>query len=149
MSLLTALTKEVLTAILKSIDEGIHVVNMEGKTIFYNEVAASHDGMKVEEVLGKHILEAFPSLTAESSTLLKVIQTGKPIYNQTQVYLNLHGARIDTINTTLPIFLNNEIIGAVEIAKDYSRMKLLAERLLELQKGLKQNKSKNTLKQSQ
>src|SRR5579875_607615 len=147
MSLLTALTKEVLTAILKSIDEGIHVVNMEGKTIFYNEVAASHDGMKVEEVLGKHILEAFPSLTAESSTLLKVIQTGKPIYNQTQVYLNLHGARIDTINTTLPIFLNNEIIGAVEIAKDYSRMKLLAERLLELQKGLKQNKSKNTLKQ--
>lgn len=147
MSLLTALTKEVLTAILKSIDEGIHVVNMEGKTIFYNEVAASHDGMKVEEVLGKHILEAFPSLTAESSTLLKVIQTGKPIYNQTQVYLNLHGARIDTINTTLPIFLNNEIIGAVEIAKDYSRTKLLAERLLELQKGLKQNKSKNTLKQ--
>ncbi|WP_066368268.1 sigma-54 interaction domain-containing protein [Neobacillus fumarioli] len=147
MSLLTALTKEVLTAILKSIDEGIHVVNMEGKTIFYNEVAARHDGMKVEEVLGKHILEAFPSLTAESSTLLKVIQTGKPIYNQTQVYLNLHGVRIDTINTTLPIFLNNEIIGAVEIAKDYSRMKLLAERLLELQKGLKQNKSKNTLKQ--
>ncbi|NRD80454.1 sigma 54-interacting transcriptional regulator [Bacillus sp. BRMEA1] len=148
MVLFTALTQEVLAAILKSIDEGIHVVNTEGKTIYYNEVAARHDGMEVEEVLGKHLLDAFPSLTVDSSTLLKVIQTSKPIYHQTQVYLNLHGTRIDTINTTLPIFLDGIIIGAVEIAKDYSRMKLLAERLLDLQKGLKKKDgSKKTTKQ--
>lgn len=144
MGQLTALTQEVLSAILKSIDEGIHVVNIEGETIFYNEVAARHDGMEVTEVLGKHLLEAFPSLTEDSSTLLKVIKTAKPIYNQTQEYVNLHGARIDTMNTTLPILLNDEIIGAVEIAKDYSRMKLLAERLLDLQKGLNKSKRKKT-----
>lgn len=147
MAQLTALTQEVLTAILKSIDEGIHVVNTEGKTIFYNEVAARHDGMTVNEVLGKHLFEAFPSLSEESSTLLKVIKTGKPIYNQTQVYLNLHGTRIDTVNTTLPIFLGEEIIGAVEIAKDYSQMKLFAERLLDLQKGLNKNGKKKSVKQ--
>ena len=144
---LTALTQEVLTAILKSIDEGIHVVNTEGRTIFYNEVAAKHDGMDVKEVQGKHLIDAFPSLTKESSTLLKVINTGKPIYNQTQVYQNVHGTRIDTINTTLPIFLGAEIIGAVEIAKDYSRMKLLAERLLDLQKGINKSRKKKSLKQ--
>jgi arginine utilization regulatory protein len=143
---LTVLTQEVLTAILKSIDEGIHVVNTEGKTIFYNEVAARHDGMNVQEVQGKYVLEAFPSLTEDSSTLLKVMKTRKPIYNQTQVYVNMHGVRIDTINTTLPIFLENEIIGAVEIAKDYSRMKQLAESLLDLQKGLKKNNKKKTVK---
>ncbi|GHH98311.1 sigma-54 interaction domain-containing protein [Neobacillus kokaensis] len=147
MGQLTALTQEVLAAILKSIDEGIHVVNTEGKTIFYNEVAAKHDGMEIKEVLGKHLLAAFPSLTEESSTLLKVVETGKPIFNQTQVYVNVHGTRIDTINTTLPIFVNKEIIGAVEIAKDYSRMKLLAERLLDLQKGLKKGSRKRVKKQ--
>jgi arginine utilization regulatory protein len=144
---LTALTQEVLTAILKSIDEGIHVVNTEGKTIFYNEVAAQHDGMNVKEVQGKHLIDAFPSLTEESSTLLKVIKTGKAIYNQTQVYVNMHGARIDTINTTLPIFLGEKIIGAVEIAKDYSRMKLLAERLLDLPKGFHKSNNKKGSKQ--
>ncbi|WP_160722150.1 sigma-54 interaction domain-containing protein [Bacillus sp. USDA818B3_A] len=144
---LTALTQEVLAAILKSIDEGIHVVNTEGKTIFYNEVAAKHDGMESKDVLGRHIIQAFPSLTEESSTLLKVIKTGKPIYNQTQVYVNMHGIRIDTINTTLPIFLGEEIIGAVEIAKDYSRMKLLAERLLDLQKGFPKKQNKQGIKQ--
>ncbi|WHY84311.1 sigma 54-interacting transcriptional regulator [Neobacillus novalis] len=144
---LTALTQEVLSAILKSIDEGIHVVNTDGKTIFYNEVAAKHDGMDVKEVQGKYLIDAFPSLTKESSTLLKVIKTGKPIFNQTQVYLNIHGTRIDTINTTLPILLGEEIIGAVEIAKDYSRMKLLAESLLDLQKGLNKGSRKKVLKQ--
>ncbi|AIM15329.1 sigma-54-dependent Fis family transcriptional regulator [Neobacillus sedimentimangrovi] len=146
MDPLTSLTREVLAAILKSIDEGIHVVNTEGKTIFYNEVAARHDGMEINEVLGKHLLEAFPSLTEESSTLLRVIKTAKPIYNQTQVYDNLHGRRIDTINTTLPILVDGEIIGAVEIAKDYSRMKLLSERLLDLQKGLNKGRKKKTTK---
>ncbi len=142
---LTALTKEVLAAILKSIDEGIHVVNTEGDTIFYNQVAAKHDGMAVDEVLGKPLLAVFPSLSADSSTLLKVMKTKKPIYNQAQVYLNVHGRRIDTINTTLPIFLENSIIGAVEIAKDYSRMKLLAESLLDLQKSLNQNRGKKAV----
>ncbi|SDL90464.1 sigma-54-dependent Fis family transcriptional regulator [Bacillus sp. OK048] len=140
---LTALTQEVLSAILKTIDEGIHVVNTEGKTIFYNEVAARHDGMDVKEVQGKYILDAFPSLSEDSSTLIRVIKTGKPIYNQMQVYVNIHGTRIDTINTTLPIFVDKEIIGAVEIAKDYSRMKQLAESLLDLQKNVsKSNKKK-------
>jgi arginine utilization regulatory protein len=147
MAELTALTTEVLTAILKSIDEGIHVVNTEGKTIFYNTVAAKHDGLDPKEVLGKHLLDVFPSLTQESSTLLKVIHTTKPIYNQSQVYQNVHGRRIDTINTTLPIFLGKGIIGAVEIAKDYSRMKLLAESLLDLQKGLKNSKKQAVTKQ--
>lgn len=139
---LTALTKEVLAAILKSIDEGIHVVNTNGETIFYNEVAAKHDGMTVNEVLGKPLLEVFPSLTADSSTLLKVMKLKRPIYNQTQVYMNVHGKRIDTINTTLPIFLGNNIIGAVEIAKDFSRVKLLAESLLDLQKSINSKREK-------
>jgi arginine utilization regulatory protein len=139
---LTVLTKEVLTAILKSIDEGIHVVNTDGETIFYNEVAAKHDGMTVNEVLGRPLLEVFPSLTVDSSTLLKVMKSKKPIYNQAQVYLNVHGKRIDTINTTLPIFLDNNIIGAVEIAKDVSRVKLLAECLLDIQKTINNKREK-------
>ena len=39
-------TSEVLEAILETIDEGIHVIDPKGQTIFYNGVAANHDGMK-------------------------------------------------------------------------------------------------------
>ena len=93
-------TKQMLEAILGSIDEAIHAVNSEGITIFYNKVAAKHDGVEIEEVLGKHVLEVFPSLSSQTSTLLKVIETGKPIYQQSQTYKNSKGQLIDTINTT-------------------------------------------------
>ena len=79
---------KVMEAILEMIDEGIHVIDMDGKTIFYNQIAASHDGMSVEEVLGVPLLQAFPELTEHSSTLLRVIQTGKPIYHHEQSYVN-------------------------------------------------------------
>ncbi|KIY21579.1 sigma-54 interaction domain-containing protein [Mesobacillus subterraneus] len=129
-------TEEILSAILKCIDEAIHVVNTEGITIFYNQVAATHDGLKISEVIGKPLLSVFPSLNNQSSTLLKVIETKKPIYHETQAFVNLHGRKIETVNTTLPIFVEGELIGAVEIAKDYSRIKQLSERLVEIQKDL-------------
>ncbi|RSK45418.1 sigma-54 interaction domain-containing protein [Bacillus canaveralius] len=129
------MTNEVLTAILKSIDEGIHAVDTAGYTIFYNEVAARHDGLKISEVLGRPLLSVFPSLNERTSTLLKVAKTRQPIINQTQTYVNIYGKTIETVNTTLPILVGGRVIGAVEIAKDYSRMKLLSERLLHFQKS--------------
>ncbi len=137
MNSVSNVTEEILSAILKCIDEAIHVVNTEGITIFYNEVAAKHDGLGISEVVGKPLLNVFPSLNNQSSTLLKVIETKKPIYNETQSFVNLHGRKIDTVNTTLPIFVQGELIGAVEIAKDYSQIKQLSERLVEIQKSLK------------
>jgi arginine utilization regulatory protein len=131
------ITKEVLASILKSVDEAIHVVNTDGITILYNEVAAKHDGLIIAEVLGKPLLSVFPSLNENTSTLLNVLKWKQPIMNQRQSYVNLHGKKIETINTTLPLFIDDQLIGAVEIGKDYSRIKTLYERLIDLEKGLK------------
>jgi arginine utilization regulatory protein len=136
-------TAETLKAILKTIDEGIHVVDANGITIFYNTVAASLDGLSAEEVQDSHVLESFPSLTKETSTLLKVIQTGKPIFNQHQSYTNRKGIQIDTMNSTLPLRLEGKLIGAVEVAKDISKIKQLSEKLLDLQAKIKVSKHKS------
>ncbi|MEH7387568.1 sigma 54-interacting transcriptional regulator [Bacillus sp. JJ1521] len=125
--------EELVIAILDSIDEAIHVVNEEGITIFYNQVAAEHDGLSREEVLGKHLLEVFPSLNEDSSTLLKVIRTKQPIFHLPQTYKNKWGKLIDTVNTTLPIKINGTFVGAVEIGKDYSKIKDLSNKLMDLQ----------------
>ena len=122
-------------SILKVIDEGIHVIDLDGMTIFYNSIAASLDGMRVQEVIGRHVLDVFPSLTKKTSTLLQVIQSEKAIYNRSQSYVNLHGVKIDTINTTLPIYVNERLIGAVEVAKDYTKLRKLSERLIDLEKA--------------
>lgn len=141
-------TNAMLKAILQTIDEGIHVVDSNGITIFYNEVAASHDGLTVNDVLGSHVLDVFPSLTKETSTLLKVIQTGIPIINQQQSYTNSKGKRIDTVNTTLPIKVDDELIGAIEIAKDYTQIKRLSEKLLDMQAMMAQKDGKSVKKEN-
>ncbi|WP_347550248.1 sigma 54-interacting transcriptional regulator [Pseudalkalibacillus hwajinpoensis] len=128
-----SLTNGMFQAILESIDEGIHVVNSKGLTIYYNEIAAKHDGLEVEDVLGKHYLEAFPSLSKETSTLSHVLTTRKAIFNKDQTYRNMKGRLISTVNTTLPIEVGGELEGAVEIARDISRIKTLSDKVMELQ----------------
>jgi len=127
------ITNETLKAILSAIDEGIHAVDDRGMTIYYNHIAAQLDGMQVEEVQGKHLLEVFPSLNVETSTLLKVIETREPIYHQHQSYRNVKGKQVVTVNTTLPILVDGEVLGAVEVAKDISKVKELSEKLIDLQ----------------
>lgn len=139
-----AISNEVLKAILSRIDEGIHVVDTNGKTIYYNEVAARHDGLNISDVIGKPLLQVFPSLNEHTSTLLKVLTSKKAIYNQAQSYTNVYGKKIETMNTTLPIFVKKHFVGAMEIAKDHSTMKRLSEQLVDLQRQLlaRKNSSK-------
>lgn len=132
----TRVTEELLREVLRSIDEGIHVVDSKGITIFYNHVAASLDGMAVEEVLGTHVLEAFPSLTSKTSTLMRVIRSGQPIYNQRQTYTNRYGKRIVTINSTVPLRVGGKLMGALEVSKDVTRIQELAEQLIDLRKRI-------------
>ncbi|TCP57641.1 arginine utilization regulatory protein [Tumebacillus sp. BK434] len=124
---------EMLRAILASIDEGIHAVDRDGITIYYNDAVARLDGLDPQEVIGKHILEVFPSLNNGTSTLLKVIETGERIPDLPQMYTNYRGYKVHTVNTTLPIVSGGKVIGALEVAKDLTRLKELNEKLIDLQ----------------
>ncbi|ABR48520.1 sigma54 specific transcriptional regulator, Fis family [Alkaliphilus metalliredigens QYMF] len=126
----------ILDQILQSIDEGVHVVDNKGKTILYNQAMAELEGMKLEEVIGESLLDVFPSLNDETSTLLKVLETQKPIVDQVQTYFNNHSKKITTINTTFPLYQEGEKIGAVEIAKDITKIKNLSDQVLTLQQQL-------------
>ncbi|MBU8908017.1 sigma-54 interaction domain-containing protein [Desertibacillus haloalkaliphilus] len=134
-------TKEMLHAIVDTIDEGIHVIDINGITIYYNQIAAKHDGVHPHEVVGKPLLDVFPSLTRSTSTLLKVVKTGKPIYHQQQTYTNIRGELIDTVNTTIPIYVKDQLVGALEVAKDLTKIKQLSEKLLDIQSAVATNQT--------
>jgi arginine utilization regulatory protein len=127
------LSRDALVEILDTIDEGIHAVNLTGETTVYNRAAARLDGLRPENVLGKHLLQSFPSLENGTSTLLQVLKTGKPIYNRPQTYTNYLGVKVHTVNTSLPILSDGHLVGALEVAKDFTQVKRLSEQVLELQ----------------
>ena len=134
--MIDSLFKENIREILDHIDGGIHIVDSDGKIIYYNKFAAHLDSINPEEAIGRHILEIYPSLTAETSTILRVIKNGQPILDHEQSFRNYKGKVIDTINTTIPIRSGRRIIGAVEISKDITEVKKLTEKVVDLQAEL-------------
>jgi len=103
---------------------------------------AKLDNINLEEAIGRNLLEVYPSLTDETSTLLQVMATGKPILNLQQTFFNFKGYRITTINSSLPVAEGNKILGAIEISRDITAVRVLSERVLDLQKQLYQDEAK-------
>ncbi|NLM44704.1 MAG: PAS domain-containing protein, partial [Clostridiales bacterium] len=134
--MIDSLFKENIEDILDHIDDGIHIVDSSGKIIYYNKFAAELDAINPEEAIGRHILEIYPSLTHETSTIMQVLKNGTPIINHQQSFRNYRGQVITTLNSTIPIKSGKKIIGAVEISKDITEVKKLSEKVVDLQAEL-------------
>lgn len=132
------ITEPLLRAILAGIEEGIHVVDTRGVTVFYNAAAAENDGLRPDEVIGRHVLEVFPSLTEQTSTLLKVLATRQPITDQQQTFTNFKGNRVTTVNSTYPVLIGGQLAGGLEVSKNITRVQELAEAVWDLRTALLQ-----------
>ncbi|KON86527.1 ATPase AAA [Sporosarcina globispora] len=124
------LKNKIFQRILDEIDVGVHVVNEEGRTTFYNKKMAQIEGMDYEDVLDKNLLDVFSFSQDEDSTLLQALKNGSKIKNAKQTYFNNKGQEITTINNTFPIIEDGNQIGAMEIARDVTKLeKLIRENM--------------------
>lgn len=123
----------IMQKILHYIDEGVHVLDKNGNTIIYNEAMSKLEKMETKEVMKKPFGEVFKNLNSENSTLLKALKSRVTTSNLKQAYLNKDGKEITTINTTLPIVINDEVIAVVEVAKNITKMTEMSHTILKLQ----------------
>jgi len=135
-----------LEQVLSHIEEAVQVVNSEGKTIYYNRFAAEMDGLKVSDVLGEHIIQVYPSLTLETSSIMRVLATGTAILNQPQTLVSSTGKIVSLIYSTYPIYQNGILIGACDISQDITKIKELSERMINLESELLNTRSSHRKK---
>lgn len=131
------LTLEHVKIMLEYISDGVQIVDEKGNLVYCNRNSALLDDINIEDSIGKHITEIYPSLKEEESTLLKVLVTELPILNREQTYRTYKGKNIATINTTLPIINEGHIAGAIEISRDITSYKELTEKVIDLQSQAK------------
>jgi arginine utilization regulatory protein len=127
---------EAFNTLLSHVEEGVHIVDAKGVTQVYNQAMETIEGMSAKDVLHCHVLEAYKGWQEENSTLLTVLKTQKPLHRQNQKYLNLLGKPISTINTTLPLFHQGELVGAIEMAQNYTDVSNLSDELQSLRAQL-------------
>lgn len=141
------LNRENLLEILDHVEEGIHIVDKHGRIIYYNKFAEKIDAVDIKKAIGRHLLEVYPSLSYETSTLLTVIKTGQPILKVEQTFINYKGEKITTINSTFPIRdKKGNIVGAIELSKDITQVREMSEQIVDLQNRLYSNENQKITK---
>lgn len=97
--------------------DGIIVTDKDGYVEYYATYRPDVNNLKEREILRKHITEVYPMLNEETSSIMRVLRTGKPISNEYQDLLTYKGQNIRAINTTMPIKDGEAIIGAVDVSR--------------------------------
>ncbi|MBU5485655.1 sigma 54-interacting transcriptional regulator [Clostridium sp. MSJ-11] len=126
--------EKILECLLDNLDEGIHIVDSSGRTIYYNKSMGKVEGIDPSEVFGKKVNEYLENVEENSSTLIKALKTGERIQDLIQHYSNENNKKVITINTTVPVVVEGENVAAIEIAKDMTQLRELTECIYKLQK---------------
>ena len=124
--------------ILQHVDEGIHVLDKKGNTIIYNQSMSNLEKMESSDVIKKPLTEVFKGLNSQNSTLLKALKLKVETKNLKQTYLNKDGKEITTINTTLPVVIDDEVVAVVEVAKNITKIKEMSNTILKLHDEIRQ-----------
>ena len=97
--------------------DGIMVTDERGYVEFYKNYRPNLNNLKESDVLHRHVTDVYPSLTEETSSIMRVLKSGKSISNEFQTLDSYKGQSINAINTTFPIKENGRIVGAVDVSR--------------------------------
>ncbi len=136
---------DILENIINSMDEAIVACDNKGKIMVYNDANQKLDNLYRKNVLGRSIVNVY-NIKKEDSLLFKVMKQKKPILDKHQDYSTLTGKKLNIMCSTYPLFKDNEVIGCFSVLKDYSKIKELSEKIVDLQQKLYKTSSKTTNK---
>ena len=91
------------------------MVNRDCVIEYYHNNRPDINTLAENEIVGKSIFEVYPTIHEQNSSLLQVINTGIPMHQHYQKLVNYKGERYGAVCSTLPIFDDKKIVGAVEI----------------------------------
>lgn len=99
-------TKDSLDAIMIIASDGI---------IEYSALLSNSNRSFVNEgFVGKHILDVYPSLSKDTSSHMRVMNSGKAIVNENQTLTDYLGNQITISSSTFPIYKEKELVGTFE-----------------------------------
>ena len=127
------IARQILETLISNSEDGIHIVDGEGNTIYYNTSMAKIEDVQPQQVMGRKVTEYLTELKEDNSTLMNAIKDKEKIVDVVQHYGRGCNKDILTINTTVPVLHNGQAIAAIEIAKNMTQLRNLSEKLCKIQ----------------
>lgn len=83
--------------------------------------------------MGKHMLDVYPSMKENQSTMLSSLKDGVEYIGHYQIYYNARGQAVDYQHTTAPLYSSKgNMVGVIEIGRNMSGVRRLQEQVVEL-----------------
>lgn len=115
------------------IHQPLAVINERGEYIYYNQESADLDGYSIKQAMGKHMLDVYPNMKENQSTMLSSLKEGVEYIGHYQIYYNARGQAVDYQHTTAPLYSSQgDMIGVIEIGRIMSGVRRLQEQVVEL-----------------
>ena len=97
--------------------DSVIITDNKGIIQYYVNMRTDIFDLKRNDIIGKSILVIHPYLTEETSSIMRVLKDGKPIYDQVEYLTNKHGQKVTNLFSTLPIINNGKVVGAIDLAR--------------------------------
>ncbi len=114
----------ILEDIFDTINDGVNVVNNQGRVIYCNKRSAEYADVKPEDMIGKKVTDFYPD-----AILLQVLEDGKPTLDKKIHYVG----NKKYIVSAYPFVVNGEIEGAYSVFRDIREIDILNRKIQALQ----------------
>lgn len=121
--------------------DGVTIIDNDGRiqySIKFNPYF--YPEMIEKNIIGKKLDQVFTSINRDTSTLYTAIEQQKIIKKKAQKITDVTGCSIETMNVSIPIKANGEIIGAIELSKDITTKGEREKYIFEIDKAIFQHK---------
>ena len=137
--------KEILSALLGLLNEGVHIVAGQGTSIFTIPLWPGWNRWSRQMWSAGVLRMRFLTWIWSPVRFTVRSRPGHPQVNQPQRYINASGKYIHTINTTIPVKdADGKLLAVIEVANDVTQLSELCDRLAHLQSQVgTQETSKN------
>ena len=103
------------------IAEGIQIFDRNGCLLFCNKGNERIEKMDRNKIINKHLLDIY-ELDADFSTILNALKSKAPVINRCDNFKNRHGEKITTMNSGYPLYIEDQLIGAIGLVQDNSTL---------------------------
>ncbi len=97
--------------------DSVIITDHKGVIQYYTNMRTDVYDLRRDDIIGKTILEIHPYLTEETSSIMRVLKDGTPIYDQVEYLTTKHGQEVTNLYSTLPIINNGKVVGAIDLAR--------------------------------
>lgn len=97
--------------------DGITIINSDGEILFSAKLNKKLSGAESDyDLVGKNFYEIYEDMSAETSTTIKAMELGMPVYVEHQALKARNQKTIYITSLSIPIMNGNRIVGAIDLS---------------------------------